>query len=56
MTHYIQILLKWIPKEEKHLADTISKFYDTDNWGIDGENIHVIETVWKMHDRQVRQH
>ena len=27
----IQIMSKWVPWEENELADSISKYYDTDN-------------------------
>ena len=43
MNHDIQIVSKWIPREENDLADTISKYVDTDNWGIDLETFDFIQ-------------
>ena len=39
----IQIVSKWIPREENEEADAISKFYDTDSWGIDDETFDFIQ-------------
>ena len=43
LIHDIQIISKWIPREENELADSISKYYDTDNWSIDEETFRFIQ-------------
>ena len=43
LTYDIRIIPKWIPREENQFADSISKYYDTDNWGIDGETFQYVQ-------------
>ena len=40
----IKMVSKWIPREENQIADEISKHYDTDDWGIDGETFELIQS------------
>ena len=42
----IEIVSKWIPREENQLADSISKYKDTDDWGIDSETFHFIQAQY----------
>ena len=44
LRHYIHIISQWVPREENELADSISKYCDTDNWVIDGETFHFIQS------------
>ena len=39
----IQIIPKWLPREENVLADAISKHIDTDDWSIDDESFEYIQ-------------
>lgn len=39
----IEIISQWIPREVNELADEISKFNDTDDWGIDNESFAFIQ-------------
>ena len=39
----IQIISKWIPREEKALANSISKFHDTDAWSVDDETFAYVQ-------------
>ena len=39
----IKLIPCWIPREENELADEISKFRDTDDWGIDLESFDYIQ-------------
>ena len=41
--HDIQIVSGWIPHEENKLADSISKFNDTDDWSIDNETFVYVQ-------------
>jgi len=43
------ILLKpsWIPREFNHIADSISKHKDSDNWSIDNETFNFIESNYE---------
>ena len=43
LKHDIKIIPSWIPREENQLADAISKFKDTDDWGIDFETFNYIQ-------------
>ena len=40
----IKIIPCWLPREENELADAISKFHDTDDWGIDQESFAYIQS------------
>ncbi len=40
----IEIISKWIPREENELADHLSKLRDTDDWSIDDETFHFIQS------------
>ena len=42
----IEILPKWIPREENELADSISKYRDSDDWGIDLETFQFVEAQY----------
>ena len=44
LTHDIQLISKWVPREENQLAETISKYYDTDNWSIDDESFNFVHS------------
>ena len=37
----IKLIPCWLPREENEVADAISKFHDTDDWGIDFEIFRV---------------
>ena len=39
----IQIVSKWIPREHNTIADGISKYCDTDDWGVDNETFEYIQ-------------
>ncbi len=39
----IRLIPKWIPREENELADSISKYSDSDNWGIDNESFDYLQ-------------
>ena len=39
----IKIIPCWIPREENEAADALSKFRDTDDWGIDPESFQYIQ-------------
>ena len=39
----IQIISKWIPRDENTVADAISKYYDSDDWGIDFETFAYLQ-------------
>ena len=43
MKYDIKIIPKWIPREENQIADSISKYHDTDDWGIDGETFQYLQ-------------
>ena len=43
LKHDIKIIPCWIPREENELADAISKFNDTDDWGVDHETFAFIQ-------------
>ena len=40
----IKIIPCWLPRKENELADAISKFHDTDDWGIDQESFAYIQS------------
>ena len=40
----IQIIAKWIPREDNKIADSISKYRDTDDWSIDNETFSYIQS------------
>ena len=42
----IFILPCWTPREDNQEADELSKHRDTDDWGIDGETFHFVQTVF----------
>ena len=44
LTYDIQLISKWVPREENQLVDSISKYYDTDNWSIDDESFNFIHS------------
>ena len=46
----IQIVSKWIPREQNTLADEISKYYDTDDWGVDNETFAFIQEKFGKFD------
>ena len=35
--------LKWVPRDDNALADSISKYFDTDNWSITNETYEFIQ-------------
>ena len=43
VTNDTKVIPCWLPREENELADAISKFRDTDDWGIDGETFFYIQ-------------
>ena len=43
LRHDIKLISKWIPREENEEADSISKYVDSDNWGVDIETFDFIE-------------
>ena len=43
LRHDIKLISSWIPREENQEADDISKFVDSDNWGIDTETFQFLE-------------
>ena len=44
LTYDTQLISKWVPREENQLADSISKYYGTDNWSIDDESFNFIHS------------
>ena len=46
----IQLISKWIPRGENELADSISKYCDTDGWGIDDETFYYIQCQFGFFD------
>ena len=43
LKHDIVILTRWVPREQNTLADEISKYIDSDDWGIDFETFEYIQ-------------
>ena len=43
LRHDIQIIPKWIPREDNEQADSISRYVDTDNWSIDNETFQFLQ-------------
>ena len=50
LRHDINIIPKWLPREENVFADAISKHADTDDWSIDDETFHYIQTQFGEFD------
>ena len=46
----VYILPCWTPREDNQIADDISKHRDTDDWGIDDETFHFIQTTFGRMD------
>ena len=44
--HDIKIIPCWIPREENEEADSLSKYRDTDDWGIDFETFNYIQSQY----------
>ena len=47
--HAISLEPEWIPRDENDLADYVSRIVDYDDWMINSEVFHMLDTLWGPH-------
>ena len=49
LANNIRLEPKWIPREQNHMADYISRIVDHDDWSLDSTMFKVLDDLWGPH-------